>query len=39
MAGIGGVSGETGCSGNDDDDIEVAGTMGGIVDICRLEDG
>jgi hypothetical protein len=38
MAGVWGVWGETGFPGDDDVDIEVAATIGGTLESCRLDE-
>jgi hypothetical protein len=38
MAGVWGVCGETGFPGDDEADIDVAATMGGTLDSCRLDE-
>lgn len=38
MAGVCGVCGEIGFPGDDDTDIEVAATIGGTLDNCRLDE-
>ncbi len=38
MAGVWGVCGDIGFPGDDDADIDVAPTIGGTLDNCRLEE-
>tara|TARA_R110002060_G_scaffold21525_1_gene29200 strand:+ start:1510 stop:1698 length:189 start_codon:yes stop_codon:yes gene_type:complete len=38
MAGVCGVCGDTGLPGDDEADIDVAATIGGTLDNCRLEE-
>jgi hypothetical protein len=38
MAGVWGVCGETGLPGDEDADIEVAATIGGTLESCRLDE-
>jgi hypothetical protein len=38
IAGVWGVCGDTGLPGDDDVDMDVAATIGGTLDNCRLEE-